>query len=586
MRLFIEQLITKKEVGFWFLFFLLNSLLFLPWYLMDMENTQFFPVSYLIEGSLYDRLKSIFNRYNYDIFRLSLDFFLLTISAYLLSKWFSKSIRSLMIFFIVLYLLLLFYQLYSSFFQQIYSVTPLFFNDFTLLKNGYQIFISSFSFNTFLLCIATVLLIGGIVITLKLMLGYITQLKFGIISWGFVVVFIVMGAMSFYRYKKIVMPNFGFQMISKLIVDNIQSSFQTMEAVNNMNFQRLEDYNKSIEFDLRVKPNIYVLFIESYGRICLDNKELRTEYYQWMDSMQIRLKDENWSVASALSEAPVKGGGSWVSYTSFTLGYSLKNRGVFRTFLEDEKIKKYNHFFRWLRNKGYKNYRLTSLVEPKNFSIPWDTYSAFYSVDQWIRFSDLDFQGKLVGAGPAPPDQYSLNYAYELIKEDNQKPFTLFFITKNSHNPFVSPTNIAEDWSSLNLKSNTGQKGESIFTKPSMDNYKNSIKYELRTVEDFIIKNGTNDDLFLIIGDHQPPVLTSRNAGFETPFHIISKDKELIHSFTAYGFKQALIPSVDIEPLKHEGFYSIFLREMKRHYGKDSTNLPPYLPNGINLDAK
>ena len=98
---------------------------------------------------------------------------------------------------------------------------------------------------------------------------------------------------------------------------------------------------------------------------------------------------------------------------------------------------------------------------------------------------------------------------------------------------------------------------------------------------DFIRKNGRSNDIFVIVGDHQPPALGTTD--FKTPIHIISKDATFVSGFLNYGFSEGLLPETHQE-MNHEGFYSMFLREFIRNYGTDSTNLPSYFPNGIHFE--
>ena len=56
----------------------------------------------------------------------------------------------------------------------------------------------------------------------------------------------------------------------------------------------------------------------------------------------------------------------------------------------------------------------------------------------------------MYGFGPSPPDQYSLNKAYEIIAAHNKQPFILFSLSKNAHNPFAEPYELKSDWRQWN----------------------------------------------------------------------------------------------------------------------------------------
>ena len=99
---------------------------------------------------------------------------------------------------------------------------------------------------------------------------------------------------------------------------------------------------------------------------------------------------------------------------------------------------------------------------------------------------------------------------------------------------------------------------------------------------DFVLQDGTEDDLFIFIGDHQPPRVSRRNDGFATPVHIISRDAQLIATFQEYGFVPGL-QVTDLAPtIKHEGLYSLFVRSLLQNYGDgNGAALPVYLPDGF-----
>ena len=111
-----------------------------------------------------------------------------------------------------------------------------------------------------------------------------------------------------------------------------------------------------------------------------------------------------------------------------------------------------------------------------------------------------------------------------------------------------------------------------------------AVDYQLRTLTDFILHNGDDNSLFVLIGDHQPPRVSRKSDGWATPVHIISKDGTLIKDFADYGFVPGLqVQSYETE-LHHEGIYSMLMRVLLKRYGSDPSALPAYLPQGVNAE--
>ncbi|MDN5212029.1 hypothetical protein QQ020_08200 [Fulvivirgaceae bacterium BMA12] len=567
---------TKKELKFWAAIMALNIIVFLPWYLFSYTESDFLPLEGLMEGGIYDRFKYLFNRDNYDLFRLSFDLVLICILIYLFR--FSHRLSHVVKFALTYYLIIVIYQIYSAFFNLIYQAPEIIYNDFPLLKNGVKIVIENFSW-------LNVLSLGGFLALVFIVTKLFTYLarslvniRMGYFSKAIIALILLFIFTGLIRYRIKTKPSLAVQFVAASIWNNVKRSLELKETVEKIDYDDFYELNDQYDFRFdKNRPNIIIVFIESYGRVLLDHKDLYLSYQKTMLEKQSKLALKDFFGMSALSTAPVTGGGSWLSYTTFSVGYRLHLQSLFFNFLKNKEFLKYRHLYKWLKHQGYKNYRLNSQYDENKFSIPWNQYTSFYAVDEWVRFKNLDYQGILYGFGPSPPDQYALNYTLELIRNKEQDPFSLFFITKNSHTPFLLPHTTMKDWSAWNELRGENQPYR-FFQKPTLDNYEKAINYQLDYIFQ-IINNSSQNDLFIVIGDHQPPALATE--GFETPVHIISKDSAFIKGFENYGLTSGLLPDKTKTPLKHEGLYSMLLRELKRNYSSDSVSLPDYLPNGI-----
>ena len=110
---------------------------------MERKTSSFFPVKGLLKGSIGERVKYLINRFNYDVFRLSIDFFWLTGLFDVGQDWLSAT--GWVVVFFVVYFFIFIYQIYYHIFENIYKIEPLFYRDFLLLKTGAQIFFREFN---------------------------------------------------------------------------------------------------------------------------------------------------------------------------------------------------------------------------------------------------------------------------------------------------------------------------------------------------------------------------------------------------------------------------------------------------------
>lgn len=205
--------------------------------------------------------------------------------------------------------------------------------------------------------------------------------------------------------------------------------------------------------------------------------------------------------------------------------------------------------------------------------------------------------GARYGWGPAPPDQYALNWARERMAREHREPYFFFTITQNSHYPWVPLPQVAEDWRALNQAVPEPEAGQPKPTEQleraehteheiRRQNYLNAIRYELRTLTDFVLSTPDDEDaLFVLVGDHQPPRVSRREDGWDTPVHVISRDGKLIESLAEYGFQPGLALEEPRSSLNHEALYSMLVRLLVARYGEEPSQAPAFLPLGAPFAA-
>ena len=115
----------------------------------------------------------------------------------------------------------------------------------------------------------------------------------------------------------------------------------------------------------------------------------------------------------------------------------------------------------------------------------------------------------------------------------------------------------------------------------SRQNYLQAVDNTLEALDEFISSLEMENSVIVLIGDHQPPAVSRHEDGYGTMVHIISQDVDLLASFYEYGFVDGLVLE-NLEPtIRHEGLYSLFVRNFVAQYGISPWMLPPYLPNGL-----
>lgn len=568
---------SKKEIIFWGLFILLNSLLFVPKFLIDIQTSSFFPFFEDV-GDYREQFKYFFRRENQDPFRISLDLMLLTWILLILRKIkFTILTQSIIT---CVYVGWFLYQVYHGVLNTLYKQDALFYNDYYLLLEGLSLLKAESHWWILLLILSgTLLLLFGIVKAVRAFLKSTREITFSSYSKGILLVISIISLFAIIDYRtrlddiRLVFPSKTYWTF-----DNIYRSIQVYKATQN--FDPIE-YKSNYDFkdaELSNRPNIYLIFIESYGNVLYDNETLKAPYTQIIDEKEKLLSAVGWNAVSTLSESPIVGGRSWLAYTSFLLGTKIDRHAVFQYFVNN---RQHNlpTLFKSFQRQGYTSYWL-SVLEDKRGDIPYADYSQFYGIDHWIKFTDLNYTGPMYGVLAAPPDQYSLNFAHAIIKSKETEPFILFFITLNSHHPFDTPKTPASDWK---LLANVGKQPNDQ-TLDVESKYIDAIRYQFDYLTEFIIANGTSNDLFILVGDHQPPIVANKFPGSYTPVHFISKDTSLIKNFGKYQLSPGLKIDNSNPNKYHAGFYSMIMREMFVNYGTNLQVVPSYLPEGVKLN--
>jgi hypothetical protein len=382
--------------------------------------------------------------------------------------------------------------------------------------------------------------------------------------------------------------------ITPKITKNLEKSVQLRSFLNAIPDTPTDssyyDYGR---IRLEFRPDIYIFMIESYGRILLDHPESQPFYTTLMKELEDSLRSKNWYGQSIFSEAPIYGGRSWLTMGSLLTGVKIKDEAVYSYFIN--RTRNYPHLVHFLNLQGYHTFALQPLnrVRP-GFSM--NRYEQFYKYQTYINFEDLDFDGPAFGFRNIP-DQFSLNYANEKYIKRVKKPKFLFFLTVSSHSPWLDLPIYLDDWRDIKkstqdqlkekFKTTSGKIQETFKQKISsgtgITEYLNHMIYEIKIVRDFILNEIHPNSIVIIIGDHQPPIVTEEYLNFATPLHIISGDQELLLSLQEYGFSPGLLLKPTQESaMRHEALYSLLIRVLTQNYSS-SKYLPKYLPEGNSI---
>jgi hypothetical protein len=569
---------------FWLYFFCFNTIIFLPVYLIHFPQSSFFPKRNWQHKKGKARFDFLFCKLNQDIFKVSVDLAIISLIGIFLNNIILIAIFSIACG--IYFVLIVVYQVINALCRKIYHKELTNFEIIQYLSLGYTIVRHSALHQ-----------IIGTLISIALLIFSSCYLFFNYFSWInnhpiSPVTMVILGLVTIIPYyvknnvvtlvfTNKVFPLHFYEMYRMLF----KTSFKGYQLTKKIDIDKILTLSPKTNYTLRRTPNVFVIVIESYGRINIDEIDNPlNNYHQSIAAAEYSLKQKGYSMASALAKCPIAGAGSWIAYTSFLFGINMQNQMIFNHFFASKKMHEYDHLFRFLQKNGYYNYRANAVgVAYDGVAVPWDEYTKYYAVDKWLHFKDMNYKGQMYGLGPAPSDQFILHNSLKLIKKENKQPFSYFLLTQNSHNPFYTFPEFNNDWKESNTPPEKLEtKGAKLVSLPKLSNYFKAIEYEIKTVTNFIAQEGEGDDIFIVFGDHQPPIFNEAKKGNETPVHIITRNESFLKEWKSHGFTEGLLTSTSGQILNFEGIYSIFLRAFLSTYSNE-TSLPPYEPNGKSI---
>lgn len=347
-------------------------------------------------------------------------------------------------------------------------------------------------------------------------------------------------------------------------------------------------YKSYFEETLEMKPDVYWIFLESYGKAVAVDPEMREQYQQLMDSIETRWQNMGWESTSQYSNAPVKGGRSWLAFTSALAGFRLENHLVYNDLIE--RYYNYPHVIRWFKDQGYVTTRVKTMNKqaastPRNLILA----DRFYGFDHWFQNDSFPYQGFKYDVFGGIPDQYGLNYAVEKTREYSDDPLFFFMITMSGHQPWFPPAPVVEDWRLLdtikqdprNIElDSAAQENLYFFYEARLrdsvrSRYLDVVRYEFGVVDHFLRTQADSNSIFVIIGDHQPPELgMSWRYNFSTPVHIVTRDTAFLQGFKEARFEPGMYPQPKgNEPIQHEAMFSLFVTRLLQQYGSGHPSL-------------
>ena len=292
---------------------------------------------------------------------------------------------------------------------------------------------------------------------------------------------------------------------------------------------------------LRGKDVLFT-FIESYGRVAIDDPAMAQQTDAVLKEGTGRLKAAGFASRSGWLQSPVTGAGSWLAHSTFLSGLWIKNQQRYRSLTTSDRMTLTKYFGKtgaW---------RTVGVVPGVRRAWPEGKY---FGLDHIYDSEHLGYQGPYFSWTPVP-DQFSME-AFQRLEhgKKDREPIMAEIILASSHNPW-SPIAHMIDWNDLGDGSvfhrikKEGTDPTEVWKDPEKvrAEYRKAIEYSIRSLTEWVERYGDDDTVLVFLGDHQPvPTVTAGDTGKDVPVTIVAHDKKVLDRVADWGWTDGLKPA-------------------------------------------
>ncbi len=303
--------------------------------------------------------------------------------------------------------------------------------------------------------------------------------------------------------------------------------------------------------------DVLLVFVESYGRVALDDPGLDPGVIAVLDHGTRGLEREGFSTRSAWLTSPTFGALSWLAHSTLQSGLWVDSQQRYDHLVTTDRETLSSLFAR----AGWR----TVAAVPAN-TRDWPQGS-FYDFDEVYDSRTIGYRGPRFGY-PTMPDQFTLDAVQhrELAARD-RAPVMAEIDLISSHAPWsrtpdLVPQASVGDGSRYDGMPETLPSEADIW--PDQDRvraaYADSIAYSLQSVLRFLRAYADDDTVVIMLGDHQPATIVSGDdAGRDVPVTVIAQDPAVLDRIAHWGWKPGLQPSDDAPVWRMDAFRDEFL---------------------------
>lgn len=287
--------------------------------------------------------------------------------------------------------------------------------------------------------------------------------------------------------------------------------------------------------------DVIVAFVESYGRVAVQDSSFSPQVDALLDTGTEQLRDAGFSARSAFLTSPTFGGVSWLAHSTFQTGLWIDSQQHYNQIVTSNRSTLSDAF----KRAGWR----TVGDVPSNRE-NWPEGTDFYHYDQIYDARNVGYAGPDFSYA-SMPDQYILSaFRQRELAKSGHLPVMAEIDLVSSHAPWA-PLPHMIDWNALgdgsvfNEMAAEGDSPDVVWRDPDRVRaaYAQSIEYSLSALISFVQTFGDKNLVLVVLGDHQPATIVSgRGASHDVPISVIAADPAVLDRISSWNWQDGLRP--------------------------------------------
>ncbi|MGH3348439.1 MAG: sulfatase-like hydrolase/transferase [Nocardioides sp.] len=303
--------------------------------------------------------------------------------------------------------------------------------------------------------------------------------------------------------------------------------------------------------------DVLIVFVESLGRVALEDPELSPRVTSTMDAGTRQLEDAGFESRSAYLTSPTFGALSWLAHATLQSGLWIDSQPRYDVLVTSPRLTLTRLF-------GRAGWRTVASVPANNRDWP---QGEFYGFDQVYDSRNVGYEGPRFGY-PTMPDQYTLDAFHRLeLAPRPRRPVMAEIDLITSHAPWSRvPRLIGQadvgDGSVFEGMPQTLPSEADIWPDPERvrQAYFHAVTYSLRAFVRFVATYGDDDLVVVMLGDHQPATIVSgSDAGYDVPVAVLARDPAVLDRISGWGWDDGLRPGPGAPVWRMDAFRDRFV---------------------------